>query len=208
MVKANVPEGKTYCSLCSRLRRGVLYNAADELGCTKIALGHHRDDAIETLLLNLMFSGQLKSMPPKLLSDDGRNTVIRPLLYSAESHHRRAGRADAVPDSALRSVRLAGQPQAQAGQAPARRPGADRHRAPRRACWPRCATCAPSHLLDAGLWQKLGLHLAPERGDALGEGLEALAETARVALDQPVSARAPEDALRLPLKQGRSLRVL
>ena len=84
VVKANVPEGKTYCSLCSRLRRGVLYNVAQELGCTKIALGHHRDDAIETLMLNLMFTGSMRAMPPKLISDDGRNTVIRPLAYAAE----------------------------------------------------------------------------------------------------------------------------
>lgn len=84
VVKDNVPEGKTYCSLCSRLRRGVLYNVAQELGCTKIALGHHRDDAIETLLLNLMFTGSMRAMPPKLISDDGRNVVIRPLAYAAE----------------------------------------------------------------------------------------------------------------------------
>ena len=84
VVKRNVPEGKTYCSVCSRLRRGILYNAADDLGCTKIALGHHRDDAIETLMLNMMFTGSLGAMPARLLSDDGRNTVIRPLLYCAE----------------------------------------------------------------------------------------------------------------------------
>ena len=84
LVTKRIPEGQTYCSMCSRLRRGILYNVAESLGCTKIALGHHRDDAIETLMLNLMFNGSLSAMPAKLVSDDGRNTVIRPLLYSSE----------------------------------------------------------------------------------------------------------------------------
>ncbi|MEO5844953.1 MAG: tRNA 2-thiocytidine(32) synthetase TtcA [Caldimonas sp.] len=85
VVKRLVPEGKTMCSLCSRLRRGVLYRVATELGATRIALGHHRDDMVQTLLMNMFFGGRLKGMPPKLVSDDGRHVVIRPLAYVAES---------------------------------------------------------------------------------------------------------------------------
>ena len=85
IVEANLAPDATPCSLCSRLRRGVLYNLAVELGCTKIALGHHMDDLVETLVLNMFYSGRLASMPAKLVSDDGRNTVIRPLVYVPES---------------------------------------------------------------------------------------------------------------------------
>jgi tRNA 2-thiocytidine biosynthesis protein TtcA len=85
VVKRLVPEGQTMCSLCSRLRRGILYRVASELGATRIALGHHRDDMVVTLLMNMFFGGRLKGMPPKLVSDDGRHVVIRPLAYVAEA---------------------------------------------------------------------------------------------------------------------------
>lgn len=97
IVTSKVPEGKTYCSLCSRLRRGILYTTAKKLSATKIALGHHRDDCIETLMLNAFFAGQLSAMPARLRSSDGQNTVIRPLVYCAEADIARLAEEKAFP---------------------------------------------------------------------------------------------------------------
>lgn len=97
IVKEKIPEGKTTCSLCSRLRRGIIYRVAGELGANKIALGHHRDDMIETLFLNLFFAGKLKAMPPKLVTDKGDHIVIRPLAFCAEKDIARFARAMEFP---------------------------------------------------------------------------------------------------------------
>ncbi|MDX9884082.1 tRNA 2-thiocytidine(32) synthetase TtcA [Thauera sp.] len=97
IVKDKIPEGKTTCSLCSRLRRGIIYRTAKEIGATRIALGHHRDDMLETLFLNMFFGGKIKAMPPKLVSDDGNHVVIRPLAYCTEADITRFARTMEYP---------------------------------------------------------------------------------------------------------------
>jgi tRNA 2-thiocytidine biosynthesis protein TtcA len=171
IVKAKIPEGKTTCSLCSRLRRGILYRIARELGCNKIALGHHRDDVVTTLMLNLLFAGQLKAMPPKLVNDVGDLVVIRPLVFAAEDDIAGYARERGYP---IIPCRLCSeQPDLERGLVgemlaglEARSPGI------RQSMIAALANVRPTHLLDAGLWQKLGLEVAadldpdvpPERG--------------------------------------------
>ena len=170
IVTDKIPEGKTYCPLCSRLRRGILYRLARELGCSKIALGHHRDDAITTLFLNLIFSGQLKAMPPKLISDEGDNIVIRPLIYCAEDDLAAFAAEQGFPiipcDLCGSQENLQRKAESKLlAELDARHPGA------RRNMLAALGNVRPSHLFDKGLWKRLGLEVAPPdaEGSAAGE---------------------------------------
>lgn len=159
IVKSKTPEGGTYCSMCARLRRAVLYRVAGELGATRIALGHHRDDAIVTLMMNLIFSGQLKAMPPKLVSDDGRHVVIRPLIYCAEDEIARLAAELQVP--VLPSNLCGSQPDHQRKLVGRLLADIERsHPGARANMLAALANVRASHLLDPGLWKKLDLRVA------------------------------------------------
>jgi tRNA 2-thiocytidine biosynthesis protein TtcA len=167
IVKRLVPEGKTTCSLCSRLRRGILYRVAGELGATKIALGHHRDDILQTLLLNLFYGGKLKGMPPKLQSDDGKNVVIRPLAYVKEGDLEKYADLRAFP---IIPCNLCGsQPNLKRAEMKALIREWDK-RFPGRVdnMFSALANVVPSHLMDAKLFPFAGLR-ATGNADPLGD---------------------------------------
>jgi len=166
IVKNKIPEGKTTCSLCSRLRRGIIYRVASELGASKIALGHHRDDMIETLFLNMFFSGKLKAMPPKLVTDKGDHIVIRPLAYCAEKDIAKYARGMKFPiipcnlcgsQENLQRQNIKGMLHQWELQYPGRS----------RTIFTSLQNIKPSHLLDATLFDfkniKLGAHI--DEGD-------------------------------------------
>jgi tRNA 2-thiocytidine biosynthesis protein TtcA len=164
IVTEKIPEGKTYCSLCSRLRRGILYRVAAELGCNKIALGHHRDDVLQTLMLNLLFAGKLASMPPKLVADEAECVVIRPLVYCAEEDIRAFAEAAGFP---ILPCDLCGsQDNLQRKHVGRMIDDIERQRPGTKAIMlAALGNVRPSHLLDRGLWSALGVHAATEEGE-------------------------------------------
>lgn len=165
IVRDKIPEGKTTCSLCSRLRRGIIYRTAREIGATRIALGHHRDDILETFFLNLFFGGRTKSMPPKLVSDDGEHVVIRPLAYCTEADIARFARAMDYP---IIPCNLCGsQENAQRKHVKAMLQGwANEHPGRIESIFTALANVVPSHLMDDALFDFRGL----TRGTEVAEG--------------------------------------
>ena len=168
IVKDKIPEGKTTCSLCSRLRRGIIYRTARELGATRIALGHHRDDIIETFFLNLFFGGHIKAMPPKLVSDDGQHVVIRPLAHCVESDIIRFARTMDFP---IIPCNLCGsQENAQRKQIKQMLQGwARQHPGRIESIFTALGNVVPSHLADASLFDfhSLAQALPLEQGDTV-----------------------------------------
>ena len=156
VVREHIPEGGTACSLCSRLRRGVMYNASVALGCNKIALGHHADDAVETLLLNLLFSGQTKAMPAWLRSDDGRNQVIRPLITCWEDDLAAYASEQGLPRLPCGVCDQRSDQQRQVVKRLLRKLE-EQHPRIRRSLLAALSNVRPTHLHDDGLWQALGL---------------------------------------------------
>ena len=158
IVKEKIPEGKTTCSLCSRLRRGIIYRTAKELGANKIALGHHRDDMVHTLFLNLFFGGKLKAMPPKLVTDDGAHVVIRPLAYCAESEIARFARGMDYP---IIPCNLCGSQDNMQRQKIREMMAEWDRRYPGRteAVFSALQNVVPSHLADTALFDFKGLHV-------------------------------------------------
>ena len=158
IVKEKIPEGKTTCSLCSRLRRGVIYRTAKELGANKIALGHHRDDIVHTLFLNLLFGGKLKAMPPKLITDDGAHIVIRPLAYCSEEDIARFARGMEFP---IIPCGLCGSQSNQQRQKIREMMAGWDQRYPGRteSVFSALQNIVPSHLADGALYDFKGLHV-------------------------------------------------
>ena len=168
IVKEKVAPGKTTCSLCSRLRRGILYRTARELGATKIALGHHRDDILETLLLNMFHGGTIKTMPPKLRSDDGSNVVIRPLAYCKESDIKRFAAAMEFP---IIPCNLCGsQPNLQRRAMKELLQGWDRaHPTRLKSMFTAISNVVPSHMMDRGLFDFETFGMRPAPAEAGGD---------------------------------------
>jgi tRNA 2-thiocytidine biosynthesis protein TtcA len=164
IVTEKIPAGKTYCSLCSRLRRGILYRVAKELGCNKIALGHHRDDVLQTLLMNLFFAGQLGAMPPRLVADEGRLRRHSPPRVLRGGRHSRVRRAAAFP---ILPCDLCGsQDQLQRKAVGRLIDGLEaEHPGIKQVMLAAMQNVRPTQLLDQGLWRALGLPAAIAQGD-------------------------------------------
>ena len=189
IVKEKIPEGKTTCSLCSRLRRGVIYRTAKALGANKIALGHHRDDIVHTLFLNLLFGGKLKGMPPKLLTDDGAHVVIRPLAYCSEGEIAKYARGMAFP---IIPCNLCGS-QSNLQRQKIREMMADwdaRYPGRTESVFTAMQNIVPSHLADTSFFDFRDLHV--------GSPLEAM-DGGDLVFDDPFQSAAPATEAFVPL---------